>query len=128
MFASRQHDPSDRDHVHFGNRVANDRESVLSDLAIGSEVIGGVDIAVVDLAARNELIDLDGPGAFDLHGVDLLVFHDEVPTFPDLISARCVFSGHNVAGLQIDVLLLQAVSGFPVIRLKLTFSLRDDAG
>ena len=112
MFAARQYDPTDGDHVHFGNRVANDREGVLPNLAIGGEVVRGVDIAVVDLTARNELIDFDRPRAFDLHGIDFLVFNNEVLAFRNLIPARCVFSGDNVAGLGIDVLLLQAVARF----------------
>ena len=78
VFAPRQHDPSNRDHVHSGNRVPNDREGILSNLAIRSDVVGGVDVAVVDLTSRNELIDFDRPSAFDLHGIDLLVFHNEV--------------------------------------------------
>jgi hypothetical protein len=60
------------------------------------------------------LIDFNGPGAFDLHGIDLLVFDDEVLTLRNLISARYVFSGHNIASLGIDVLLFQAVSGLPI--------------
>ena len=114
VFSARQHNPTDGDHVHFGNRIANDREGVLSNLAVGSDVVGGVDIAVVDLAARNELIDFDGPGAFDLHGIDLLVFDDEVLTLRDFEPAGRVLSGHNVASLGIDVLLFQSVAGFSV--------------
>jgi hypothetical protein len=60
------------------------------------------------------LIDFDGPGAFDLHGIDLLVFDDEVLTLRDFEPAGSVLSGHDVAGLGIDVLLLQSVAGFSV--------------
>jgi hypothetical protein len=38
--------------------------------------------------------------AFDLHGIDLLVFHNEVLAFGDLIALRRVFSWNNVAGIQ----------------------------
>ena len=112
MFAARQHDPTDGDHVHFGNRVANDRESILPDLAIGGEVVRRVNIPVIDLTSRNELIDLNGPRAFDLDGIDFLVFNNEVLAFRNLIAARRVFSGDNFTGLGIDVLLLQAVRFF----------------
>jgi hypothetical protein len=43
VFAARQDDPTDGDHVHFGNGVANNRKGVLSNLAIRSKVLGGVD-------------------------------------------------------------------------------------
>jgi hypothetical protein len=35
VFAARQYDPPDGDHVHFGNRIANNREGILPNLAIG---------------------------------------------------------------------------------------------
>ena len=72
---------------------ANDREGVLPNLAVGSDVVGGVDIAVVDLTARDELIDFNGPGAFDLHGIDLLVFDDKVLALRYLVAAGRVLSG-----------------------------------
>ena len=129
VFPSRQHDPSDRDHVHFGNGIANDREGVLSNLAIGSDVVGRVDIAVVDLAARNELIDFDRPGAFDLHGVDLLVFDNEVLTLRDLdIRALCLLEGTTSPVSESTFCCFNRLPVFRLIRLKLTFSLRDDAG
>jgi hypothetical protein len=103
VFAPRQHNPSNRDHVHFGNRVANDREGVLTNLAVGSDVVGGVDIAVVDLTARHELIDFNGPGAFDLHGIDLLVFDDEVLALRYLVATGRVLSRDDVTGFGIDV-------------------------
>jgi hypothetical protein len=93
---------------------ANDREGVLPNLAVGSDVVGGVYIAVVDLTARHELIDFNGPAAFDLHGIDLLVFDDEVLALRYLVATGRVLSRDDVTGFGIDVLLLQAVSGLPV--------------
>jgi hypothetical protein len=61
VFAACQNDPTDGDHVHFGNGVANNGKGVLSDLAVGSKVVWGIDVTVVDLTARNELIDFDRP-------------------------------------------------------------------
>ena len=103
MLATCQHNSADGDHVHFGDRIANDREGVLSNLAIGSQVVGRVDIAVVDLTARYELIDFDSPGALDLHRIDLLVFHSEVLTLRHFEPARRVLTEHNIAGLGISI-------------------------
>jgi hypothetical protein len=94
--------------------ILNDRKGILSHLAVGSDVVGGVDISVIDLASWNELIDFDGSGAFDLHGIDLLVFDEEILTFRNFEPARRVLSGHNVASLGIDILLFQSVAGFSV--------------
>jgi hypothetical protein len=49
-----------------------------------------------------------------LYGIDLLVFHNEILTLSDLEPARCVLSRDDVTGFGIDVLLLQAVAGFPI--------------
>jgi len=94
--------------------VTNDRESILPHLAIGGEIVRRVNIPVIDLTSRNELIDLNCPRAFDLDGIDFLVFNNEVLAFCNLIPARRVFSGDNFTGLRIDVLLLQAVPRFSV--------------
>ena len=128
MFAPRQHNPSNRDHVHFGNRITNDREGVLTNLAVGSDVVRGFDIAVVDLTARDELIDFDRPGAFDLHGIDFLVLNNEVLTFRDFIPARRVLSGTTSPVSESTFCCFNRLPVFRLIRLKLTFSLRDEAG
>jgi hypothetical protein len=128
MFAARQDDPTDGDHVHFGNGVANDRKGVLSDLAIRSKVVRGIDIAVVDLTARNELIDFDRPGAFNLHGIDLLIFHNEywpfATSYPRAVSSR----GTTSPVSESTFCCFKRLPVFRLIRLKLTFSLSDDAG
>ena len=60
------------------------------------------------------MIDFDGPIAFDLHGVDLLVLDDEVLAFRNFVAARDVFPRHHVPRFGIHVLLLQTVAGLPV--------------
>jgi hypothetical protein len=61
--------------------------------------------------------------------MDFLVFNNEVLGLLQPHTRAPLLSGNDFAGLRIDVLLLQAVASFPVIWLKLTFSLReDDAG
>jgi hypothetical protein len=59
---------------------------------------------------------------------DFLVFDKEVLAFCKLIATGRVLSRDDITGFGIDVLLFQAISGFPADRLKLTFSLSDDAG
>ena len=49
-----------------------------------------------------------------MHGIDLLVFDDEVLALRHFVATGRVLSRDDVTGFGIDVLLLQAVSGFSV--------------
>ena len=42
------HHPTQCNHVHFGDSVANDRKGILADLTIGRDIVGGVDVTVID--------------------------------------------------------------------------------
>src|SRR5215831_4007924 len=123
-----QHDPAERHHVHFANRVTDDGKGILPDLTIRRDVVRRVDIALVDLALRNELVDVDGPRAFNLNGLELLVLDKEILAFSDLIPSRSVLPRDDLAGLGIDVLLLQPVSSLSIDAIETDFSLSDDAG
>ena len=59
MLAVGQHHATDSDLVHLANSLADDREGVVADLAIGSRVVGPDQAARVDLVALHELVDLD---------------------------------------------------------------------
>ena len=48
-------------------------KSILSDLTIWRDVVGRINVALVDLALGDELVDVDGPRAFNLNGIELLV-------------------------------------------------------
>jgi len=91
VLAGGKHNAADRDLVHAADGLADHREGVVADLAVGNEVIGADQIAAVDLAARHEFVDLDGAGRIqrdvvelflgDLDigvGVDLVALHDVV--------------------------------------------------
>ena len=60
MLAVGQHHAPDGELVHFAEGFADDCESVMADLAIGSEVVGTDQVAWIDLASIDELVDLDG--------------------------------------------------------------------
>src|SRR5215471_11703213 len=80
-----------------------------------------VDIALVDLALRNELVDVDGPRAFKLNGFELLVFDDEMLAFADLIPSRSVLPRDDLASLGIHVLLPPPMSGLPIDAVETNF-------
>jgi hypothetical protein len=56
VLAVGQHHPSDRDLVHLADGLANHRESVVADLAVGTQVVGPDQVAGVDLGLVDELV------------------------------------------------------------------------
>jgi hypothetical protein len=60
---------------------------------------------------RHKAVDLDGVGARDLDGIELLVGDDEVVTPGDLVAAASVLRSDRRAGLFIDQLLAQTIAG-----------------
>ena len=83
----------------LGDGVTDDRKRILSDLTVRRDAIRRIDIALVDLALRNELVDVDGARAFNLNGLELLVFDKEILAFADLLASRNVLPWDDVAGL-----------------------------
>src|SRR5262249_41626810 len=98
VLPARQHDAAERDHVHFADGVADDGKRILSDLTIGSDVIGRVDVAIIDLVSRNELIDFNGPSALDFDSLKFFVLNDEILPLADLVTARDVLARNHLAG------------------------------
>ena len=62
VFAVGQHHAADRDLVHAADGFADHGEGVVADLAVGDEIVGTDQIAVVDVGLGHEFVDLDGVG------------------------------------------------------------------
>jgi hypothetical protein len=77
---------------------------------------------------EGRLLARRGPRAFNLNGLELLVFDDEILAFADLIASRNVLPRDDFAGLGIHVLLLQTVSGLPIDAIEADFSRSEEAG
>jgi hypothetical protein len=73
VLAVGQHQASDRDLVHLTDGLADHREGVVADLAVRTQILGTDQISGIDLAAVDELVDLDGPGRFQRHVLDLFL-------------------------------------------------------
>src|SRR5215472_5830256 len=114
MLAPRQHHPTERDHVQLCNGVANDGKSLLTNCAIRRNVVGRVDIPLIELIAWNELVNIDGARAFNLDGLYFSILNNHVLALCDLIAAHHVVPRDHLAGLRIDILLFQSVARFPV--------------
>ena len=70
----------------LSHRLADDREGVLADLVVGNDVVRSVEVALVDVRQRDELVDLDGVAAIDLKRFELLVLDSDVDVLLDLIA------------------------------------------
>ena len=53
------------------------------DLVVRRDVVRSIEEALVDLIARHEALDVDGVGAFDLDGIEFLVFDEDVAALAD---------------------------------------------
>src|SRR6516225_2671224 len=114
VLAPRQHDPAERNHIQLRNGVADDGKSLLTNRAIRGNVVRRVDITLIDLIFWNELVNIDGARAFDQDGLYFLILNNHVLALCDLIAAHHVVPRDDLAGLRIDILLLQSVARFPV--------------
>ena len=86
----------------------------MAGLAVGRDVIGMVEIALVDLVPRHEAVDVDGVVALDLDRLQLLRLDLDIFALPQLIAAALLVALDDVAGLGVDHLLLQPVAGLLV--------------
>ena len=64
VLAIGQHHASDRNLVHLSDGFPDDGKRVVPDLAVGTQIIRPYEISRIDLAAIDELVDLDGPRRF----------------------------------------------------------------
>ncbi len=67
------------DLVHFPDGFADHREGVVADLAVRTQILRPDQISGIDLAAVDELVDLDGSRRFQRYVLELFLRHlDEV--------------------------------------------------
>jgi hypothetical protein len=79
MLAVRQHDAGNRHLVERADCFADHGISVVADLAVGDKIVGPHQVEIVDLAARHDLVDVDGACGFER---DILEF--VITKTPDL--------------------------------------------
>jgi hypothetical protein len=94
--------------------VADHGKSVDAGLAVGRDVIGMVEIALVDFVFGYKAVDVDGMVAFDLNRFELFLFDLDIFAFFQLIAAGLLVAFDDVPGLGVDHLLLQPVAGLLV--------------
>jgi hypothetical protein len=58
VLAISEHDPPNRDLVHLADGLADHREGVVTDLAVGTEIIGSDQIARIDIRLADEIVTI----------------------------------------------------------------------
>ena len=114
VLAVGQHHAADRDLVHLADGLADHREGVVPDLAVGTQVIGTDQIARIDLGAVDELVDLDGARRFQRDVLELLLGHLDEGLGVDLVALDDVLVGDFLARVGIHLHIFDAVAGLPV--------------
>ena len=112
--AAVEHDAGETHHVAFAHRLADHREGFGADLVIGHDVVGGVVVDGIDLRARHEMLDLDRMRALDLHVLQFFGFEQDVIVAGDFVAFHAIGGLDEVAGLGVDILLLQPVARIAV--------------
>ena len=98
-----QHHATDRDLVHLADGFADHREGVVADLAVGSQVVGTDQIARIDLASVDELVDLDGARRFQRDVLELLLGHLDEGVGVERVALDDVLVGDLLAGVGVDL-------------------------
>ena len=94
--------------------LADHREGVLPGLVVGDDVIGAIQISLVDLLSGNERVDFDGVVALDRNGIEFVVFDRDVGVLGVLVAATLIGALNGLAGDFVDQLLAQPVAGLLV--------------
>jgi hypothetical protein len=86
----------------------------VADLAVRAQVIGADQIAGVDLAAVDELVDLDGPRRFQRHVLQLFLGDLDEGVGVDLVALDDVLVGDLLSSVGIDLGVLNPVAGLAI--------------
>jgi hypothetical protein len=85
MFAVGQDHPRNCYLVHGPDRFADDGIGVVSDLAIGDDLIGPHEIELIDFRSRDEFVDVDRPGAFQRNVLKLILVDGDIGVGVDFV-------------------------------------------
>ena len=112
--AAEQHDARQAHHLLRPHGIADDGERLLAHAIGGREVVGRVEVKLVDLGARHEALDVDGVIALDLDGLELVVLEHDVLALGDLVALGLVLGLDRLAGLLVDELAAHAIAGVAI--------------
>src|SRR5690606_29900184 len=90
MLAPRESNARQPDHLLVAHGIADDGKGLLPDLIGRREIIGAVEIALVDFRAWNEAVDLDRAAALDPDLLEFLVLDEKILTLRIFVAATNV--------------------------------------
>src|SRR6516165_6821246 len=128
MLARREHDFAKSDHSLLFYSLSDYCERLLPDVAIGDNAVRAVQIELVDLFLRHELIDLDRAFAFDRDRLEFLGIDLEVLVPTDSVAFDDVIGVDFFFGIGIDLAVFDPMTSLFVDLMKLIFSRSDVAG
>src|SRR5882762_5077429 len=98
----------------FGAALADHREGIMADFAVGPQVVRAADVARINLVPRHELIDLDGAGGFQGDVFEFFLGDLYVGVGVNLEGLDDVFARVLLAGLGIHAAVFNAVASVSV--------------
>ena len=111
MLARREYHPPERDHAFLLDRLAYYNVSLSAHLSIRGDVVGIVQIEIVDLFSRHELIDVDRMCAFGRGCLELILGYLDVVSFADLVTHDDVLVIDLFTGHRVDLAVFDPISG-----------------
>jgi hypothetical protein len=110
VLARGEHHLADRHHALLADGLAYHGEGLLPDLAVRHDVAGTVEVELIDLLARDELVDVDHPLALDGDRFEFLRLKFKVLALADLVALDNVGGFDFVAAVGIDLAVLDAMA------------------
>ena len=111
VLARGEHHLADRDHALLADGFADHGERLLPDFPVRHDEVGIVEVELVDLLARHELVDIDHPLALDRNRFELLRVELEILALADLVALDDVGGFDLVAAVGIDLAIFDAMAG-----------------
>ena len=88
--------------------IADDSEGILANFVVRHDVVGRVEVSLVDVRERYELVDRDGVAAVYLERFQLFVINSDINVLLDLIALDDVRLVDLVARVAVDLLVVNA--------------------
>jgi len=128
VLSVRKDDAADSNHVHAADGFPDDREGVVPDFPVRNEIIGPDEIAWIDVALGNELVDVDGTGGFEGDVFQLVLRYLDVGIGIDLVPFMMSSFETSSPVSASTFMYLMRWPVFRLIWLKLIFSESEVAG
>src|SRR6516225_877229 len=97
-------------HAFLADRLADDRERLLADFAIRRDVVGAVEIQLLDFFFRHEFVDLDRSLALDAERLKLFGLDRDVFALAHFVAFDDVGRVDLVSGLGIDLSVFDTIA------------------